>query len=146
MGSLVHAHREPLRKLLRARAGLAWFSLGVSGVTSAFLATAWAVPPLAERYTPDARVYLLTCMVAGLIGSVLVFAFEPLTRREREVLALIAKSYDNHQIADFLNVTGQTAKNYVHNLYGKLGANGRLQLLQLLQQPRIRLKLGLDDE
>ena len=70
---------------------------------------------------------------------------EPLTRREREVLALIAKSYDNHQIADFLNVTGQTAKNYVHNLYGKLGVSGRLQLLQLLQQPRIRLKLGLEE-
>lgn len=71
---------------------------------------------------------------------------EPLTRREREVLALIAKSYDNHQIAEFLNVTGQTAKNYVHNLYGKLGVSGRLQLLQLLQQPRVRLKLRLDSE
>lgn len=71
---------------------------------------------------------------------------EPLTRRERDVLALIARSYDNHQIADFLNVTGQTAKNYVHNLYGKLGVTGRLQLLQLLQQPRIRMKLGLSDE
>ncbi|MCK5155398.1 MAG: response regulator transcription factor [Spirochaetales bacterium] len=61
--------------------------------------------------------------------------FEPLTNREKEVLQLIVKSYENRQIAIFLNVTEQTAKNYVHNLYMKLGVSSRMQLLRVLQKP-----------
>ena len=73
MGPLIHAHHEPLGRLLSARSGFAWFALGVSGVTSAVVTTLWVLTPLADRYTPDARIYLLTATVAGLIGSVLVF-------------------------------------------------------------------------
>lgn len=70
---------------------------------------------------------------------------EPLTRREREVLHLIVKSYENQQIASFLNVTNQTARNYVHNLYMKLGVSNRLELQRLLQKPEIRRKLGVSE-
>lgn len=71
---------------------------------------------------------------------------EPLTNREKDVLRLIMKSLENRQIAEFLNVTEQTAKNYVHNLYMKLGVSSRMQLLQLLQRSEIRNRLDLPQE
>lgn len=69
---------------------------------------------------------------------------DPLTRREREVLLLIERSLENRKIAEFLNVTEQTAKNYIHNIYGKLGVNNRMQLMQLLQDSGTRRRLDLD--
>jgi DNA-binding NarL/FixJ family response regulator len=59
---------------------------------------------------------------------------EPLTRREREVLGLILKSYDNREIAAYLTVGEQTARNYVHNLYSKLGVSNRMQLVRVLRE------------
>ena len=59
---------------------------------------------------------------------------EPLTRREREVLKLILESYDNREIAAYLNVGEQTARNYVHNLYSKLGVSNRMQLIRMLRE------------
>lgn len=58
---------------------------------------------------------------------------EPLTRREKEVLRLILKAYENTEIAKFLQVSEQTARNYVHSLYSKLGVSNRVQLLKLVQ-------------
>ncbi len=57
---------------------------------------------------------------------------EGLTRREREVLALIAAANENQEIARTLGVSEQTARNYVHNLYSKLGVSNRTQLQKLL--------------
>jgi DNA-binding NarL/FixJ family response regulator len=59
-------------------------------------------------------------------------AMEGLTRREREVLALIAAAHENQEIARALGVSEQTARNYVHNLYSKLGVSSRTQLQKLL--------------
>ncbi len=55
-----------------------------------------------------------------------------LTRREREVLALITAANENQEIARTLGVSEQTARNYVHNLYSKLGVSNRTQLQKLL--------------
>ena len=57
-----------------------------------------------------------------------------LTRREREVLALITAANENQEIARTLGVSEQTAKNYVHNLYSKLGVSNRTQLQKLLSR------------
>lgn len=61
----------------------------------------------------------------------------PLTRREKEVLQLILKANDNKEISSFLNVAEQTARNYVHNLYSKLGVSSRSQLLKLMNRADI---------
>ncbi len=57
---------------------------------------------------------------------------EGLTKREREVLALIAAANENQEIARTLGVSEQTARNYVHNLYSKLGVSSRTQLQRLM--------------
>jgi len=59
---------------------------------------------------------------------------EPLTGREREVLHLILRSFDNREIAAYLKVGEQTARNYVHNLYSKLGVSNRMQLIRVLRE------------
>jgi predicted ATPase/DNA-binding CsgD family transcriptional regulator len=51
-----------------------------------------------------------------------------LTRRERDVAALIAAGHTNRQIATELVITEGTAENYVQRILGKLGFNNRAQI------------------
>ena len=55
-------------------------------------------------------------------GEVLV---EPLTRREREVLALLAQGYSASEIARQLTLAVSSVKWYVQQVYGKLGVNNK---------------------
>jgi DNA-binding NarL/FixJ family response regulator len=66
------------------------------------------------------------------IDEELAAVVDGLTKREREVLALIAAANENNEIARTLGVSEQTARNYVHNLYSKLGVSNRTQLQKLL--------------
>lgn len=49
----------------------------------------------------------------------------PLTAREREILALLEQGLSNQQIASRLSVTLHTVKNHVHNVLAKLGVDSR---------------------
>lgn len=55
------------------------------------------------------------------------YLIEPLTERETEVLNLVAKGMSNKEIADRLEITINTVKGYIKNIYAKLGVNRRLQ-------------------
>jgi len=57
-------------------------------------------------------------------SSVLV---EPLTKREMEVLVLVAAGDSNQEIADQLVITVRTVKKHVTNILAKLGATNRTQ-------------------
>jgi len=48
-----------------------------------------------------------------------------LTRREREILKLMAKGYGNREIAEQLTIQLGTAKNHVHNILDKLCVSSR---------------------
>jgi DNA-binding NarL/FixJ family response regulator len=50
-----------------------------------------------------------------------------LTRREREVLALMAAAADVERIARELKITMNTARGYIQNILEKLGAHSRLE-------------------
>jgi DNA-binding NarL/FixJ family response regulator len=52
---------------------------------------------------------------------------EPLTEREREVLALVAKGHSNKEIATLLDITERTARTHVSNILGKLDLTSRTQ-------------------
>jgi DNA-binding NarL/FixJ family response regulator len=54
-------------------------------------------------------------------------AAEPLTEREREVLALVAKGHSNKEIAALLDITERTARTHVSNILGKLDLASRTQ-------------------
>jgi len=51
----------------------------------------------------------------------------PLTKREQEVLRLMACGHKNGEIAEELAVTTQTVKNHVTSIYSKLGAESRVE-------------------
>ena len=54
-----------------------------------------------------------------------------LTRREREVLMLLAANADNESIARALVISPQTARTHVQNVLGKLGVHSRLEAAAL---------------
>lgn len=52
---------------------------------------------------------------------------EPLTKREQQVLRLLAAGQPNQQIAEELVVTLDTVKKHVSHVLGKLGAANRTE-------------------
>jgi DNA-binding CsgD family transcriptional regulator len=52
----------------------------------------------------------------------------PLTRREREVLALIAAGQTNREMAESLVVSPETVKTHVRHVLGKLGAARKAEI------------------
>ncbi|WP_395404161.1 response regulator transcription factor [Pseudoduganella sp. UC29_106] len=61
-------------------------------------------------------------------------ALERPTRRESEVLALLAKGYCNKRIAQRLGIQQGTVKAHMQSLMGKLGACSRTEALALAYQ------------
>ena len=55
----------------------------------------------------------------------------PLTRREREILALVASGLRTEEIANELTVSPETVKSHVHNAMQKLRANTRSQAVAI---------------
>jgi DNA-binding NarL/FixJ family response regulator len=54
-----------------------------------------------------------------------------LTKREHEIMELIAGGLSNRDIAERLVIAEKTVKNHVHNIYQRLGAGGREQSVAL---------------
>jgi DNA-binding NarL/FixJ family response regulator len=51
----------------------------------------------------------------------------PLTRREEEILQLIADGYSTSEVASRLFISGKTVKNHLASIYSKLDARDRTQ-------------------
>jgi two-component system nitrate/nitrite response regulator NarL len=68
-----------------------------------------------------------------------------LTRREREILALLAEGADNDAIAQELVISPQTARTHIQNVLGKLGVHSRLEAAAFVLQNGIMEDLvGVD--
>ncbi|MEO8504678.1 MAG: response regulator transcription factor [Acidobacteriota bacterium] len=59
---------------------------------------------------------------------------EPLTRREIDVLRLLAKGNTNRQIAGLLELSMRTVENHRANLMGKLGLGSRVELVNYAEE------------
>jgi DNA-binding NarL/FixJ family response regulator len=70
----------------------------------------------------------------------------PLTRREVQVLALIATGMTNQAIADRLGIQIRTVKNHVHNILAKMGVNRRDQAVARIRSSAIRSEQPLQTE
>jgi len=53
------------------------------------------------------------------------YLVEPLTGREMDILALLARRYSNQEIAEELVISVVTVKRHASNIYGKLQVKGR---------------------
>jgi DNA-binding NarL/FixJ family response regulator len=54
-----------------------------------------------------------------------------LTRRQQQIVPLIAQGLTNKEIASHLNVSEHTVKNHIHEVMRRVGANDRLQVIDL---------------
>jgi DNA-binding NarL/FixJ family response regulator len=57
-----------------------------------------------------------------------------LTPREIEIVRLVAQGLRNKELANRLSITEGTVKIHLHNIYDKLGVDGRLELVLCAQQ------------
>lgn len=54
--------------------------------------------------------------------------------REKEILNLIAKGYNNKKISETLFISDATVRNYVSLIYSKIGSNNRLEVMSLAKK------------
>lgn len=116
---VLRAHREELASLL----ALDIHGLVVRSVQADELALS------VERVLKGERV-VAPALLSALVGAVTATnrdggAELALTRREREVLTLLAEGRSNREIADDLFVTLATVKTHLAHVYAKLGARNR---------------------
>ena len=61
-------------------------------------------------------------------------ALGALTARERELLELLARGLDNHQIAAHLELSEKTVRNHVSSVFTKLGVESRAQAIVVARE------------
>ncbi len=61
---------------------------------------------------------------------------EPLTGREREVLQYLLSGMSNQEIGIALNISLNTVKTHVRNIYGKYDVRGRMELHRIFYQAK----------
>ncbi|QBD76711.1 response regulator transcription factor [Ktedonosporobacter rubrisoli] len=64
--------------------------------------------------------------------------FPDLTRREREILELIAQGLSNTEIAERLVLSHNTVRNYVSNIFSKLQVADRAQAIVLAREAHLK--------
>ena len=62
----------------------------------------------------------------------LIYEKYQITKREREIVEQICQGKTNQQIADELFISLQTVKDHTHRIYTKIGINGRMKLVHLV--------------
>jgi DNA-binding NarL/FixJ family response regulator len=67
-----------------------------------------------------------------------------MTKRERQVIELIADGHTNKEIAQNLHLSTYTVKSHVHNILEKLALSTRVQIAKYLHDS-IKTKSALDD-
>lgn len=82
---------------------------------------------------PDSSVLLALprATAVGLARGIPQADEGPLSRREQEVLALVAGAKTNREIARTLFISEATVKRHLANAYSKLGASSRMEAVQI---------------
>jgi DNA-binding NarL/FixJ family response regulator len=114
-GYLVHGAFDPdelRRAVLAVAAGQGWLSPVAAAVATAAVRAQASQEHLAERQEETLHRFRLT-------------------RRERDVLDLLAEGLSNAAIAHRLLLTEKTVKNHLHHVFTKLGVRGRMEAVLL---------------
>ena len=82
------------------------------------------------RYVAGTRTSLPNMRVKSQLG---------LTRRQQQLVPLLAQGLTNKEIALQLNLSEQTVKNHVHRMLQKVGADDRLSVLEMVKVNQVFL-------
>jgi DNA-binding NarL/FixJ family response regulator len=127
---VVSAHRGPL-----------WVTRAVAAGASAFAAKCGTLDEVLSLLRRATRGSMLvspsTFQEQPVPAAHNVPGMEPLSRREREILALIAEAKQPQEIAAQLHISVSTCRGYVQSIRGKLGV--RTQLEAVIKAQRLGL-------
>ena len=90
--------------------------------------------PAWHRFLSEVRSFLGAGMDSPEPPSSAHLAFPELTRRERDVLELIAQGLDNSEIAARLVMSQKTVRNHISHIFDKLMVRNRAQAIVLARQ------------
>jgi len=120
-----------------AEAGLAAF-VDRNGTVDALVNAVQSA--LRGELTCSPQVTAMMCDRLASLAGIRSETAEPLTRREREVAALIGEGLSNKEIAIDLRIGPATVKNHVHNILDKLNVRRRAAIAgRLREQGRARV-------
>jgi len=112
------------------QAGVSGFILKDANVTD-FFKTIRSVYKGAQVLPPHLTGTLFTQIVAHAIGGSSPSVIDKsvrMTKREKQVIELIADGFTNKEIAQKLHLSPYTVKSHVHNILEKLALNTRVQI------------------
>ena len=72
--------------------------------------------------------------------------YEKLTKREKEVLKLIAEEYTNNEISETLHISPRTVEIHRKNIMDKLGAKNTVGLIKIIMSSKLIDELGEEEE
>jgi DNA-binding NarL/FixJ family response regulator len=77
-----------------------------------------------------------------------VYSIDSLSRREREILYLMSRGYDNSHIAARLFLADQTVKNHISRIYNKLDIHDRMAAMKAARNSELKeyCRYLLDEE
>lgn len=67
-----------------------------------------------------------------------VYDLDILSSRERDVLFLLSRGYDNQEISEKLFIAHQTVKNHIGHIYEKLNIHHRMEAMKAAGDPRLK--------
>ena len=113
-----------------------WVEAGASGfilkdaTVEDFLATVRSVARGTKVLPPSLAGSLFSHVIDNALkkGKGNLASAVRMTKREREIISLIAEGLSNKEIAQRLNVATYTVKSHVHNILEKLALHSRLQI------------------
>jgi len=83
--------------------------------------------PAWQRWVEEFRAFLPATTAASP-------RFDGLTRRERDLVELIAQGRDNAQIAAHLDLSAKTVRNHITSIFAKLEVENRAQAIVLARE------------
>lgn len=84
-----------------------------------------------QRWIDEVKTFLPRAETAGAEGAA---AFSELSRRQREVLELMAQGRDNAQIAAVLSLRDKSVRNVVSTIFDRIGVENRPQAIVLARE------------
>jgi DNA-binding NarL/FixJ family response regulator len=111
-------------------------ALGVAGIVLKEEPPSVLVDCVRDVYRGQQRIDAATLGAGGRSrpAPALDEARPALTPREAEIVRLVALGLRNKELAQRLSITEGTVKIHLHNIYDKLGVDGRLELVLSAQQ------------